>query len=351
MILLNVYGKIEPLIISRKLGIEVSNLPNDWVLGFQDDLAEEILLREQNIRVWGKTNISSMGITNYKPSELVKAANWSVDSGVHVSDLQIIAENLIGIQMLDLDNSYMRLKNEMMDSPSCETSYPYMFIKFCCTIQNAFSAKNILHQRIPFCTYSSDEFNSKPLILNFLSATMNYDSNTEKYKKECISSLIKVGAIVDNFLESEEDFWMFDYIINSMFFDQKYNAYHIFKVMSLIEMLIINPNGTGKTVGELESKLPQFLTGIRVEDTKRTIFAEIMRKLRNKIAHGDFKAVQQLLERYRTEFMGNYDYDEFEYSIENWTYLSICCALDEILSEIIWQLITNKSKIRSIQIS
>jgi hypothetical protein len=49
--------------------------------------------------------------------------------------------------------------------------------------------------------------------------------------------------------------------------------------------------------------------------------------------------------------MKSYEFDEFEYSIENWIYLNICCKLDEVLNEIVWQLITQKDKIRRIQFS
>lgn len=87
-----------------------------------------------------------------------------------------------------------------------------------------------------------------------------------------------------------EDFWLLDYIINAVFSDSEQNAYHIFKVMSLIEMLIINPKGKGKTLGEIEHKLPQFLSDC-IEASQRTLFSEIARKLRNKIGPGDFVSI------------------------------------------------------------
>ncbi|GJM72662.1 hypothetical protein HMSSN036_48780 [Paenibacillus macerans] len=243
---------------------------------------------------------------------------------------------------LDFENSYLQLKNNTMDSPTCEVLFPRKFINFCNIIQYAAGAKDDLNNRIPFSIYSSDELNAKPRILNYFRAMIKHEFDLEIYKNECISSLVRIGSLIDDFLQGEEDFWMLDYIINSMYHDRDYDAYHIFKVMSLIEMLIINPLRNGRTVGELERKLPQFLKEDQVEDAKKASFVEIMRKLRNKIAHGDYRGIQQLLERYRNEFMVNYEYDEFEYSIENWIYLNICCRLDEILSEIVWKLITNK---------
>jgi hypothetical protein len=76
-----------------------------------------------------------------------------------------------------------------------------------------------------------------------------------------------------------------------------------------------------------------------------------MRKLMSKIAHGDFKEVKTILEQYRNDFMQNFQYDEFEHSIENWTYISICCELDKILSEVLWKLISDKQGLKVFQCS
>lgn len=111
--------------------------------------------------------------------------------------------------------------------------------------------------------------------------------------------------------------------------------------MSLIEMLIINPNGNGKTQGELERKLPRFLLN---ELNDKELFCTIVRKLRNKIAHGDFETFQKLLEEYRENFMQNFWYDEFEYSIESWTINSICLSLKSAFSEILFEFFSNKEE-------
>lgn len=349
MIILNFYGNIEKTIISKKLGIGVSNPPSDWIKGLQDDMLEEILVREHNLKVWAKEEFMNIQPSNYDLTALVQKANWNNYLKDYNSDLEVIAKNLIAIDVLDFENSYLKLKNNIMDSPTCEVSFPLKFIDFCNKIQRSSKGKGILNNTIPISTFSSDEFHEKPRILNFLYAMLDSKLDFEDYNNGCLSSLIKVGALIDDFLQNDEDFWVLDYIINSMYHDREYNAYHVFKVMSLIEMLIINPSVNGRTVGELERKLPLFIKDLQLGNNKKVIFAQIMRQLRNKIAHGDFRGIQQLLKRYRDEFMINYKYDEFEYSIENWTYLNICCRLDDILNEIVWELITNKDQLRLLQ--
>ena len=84
---------------------------------------------------------------------------------------------------------------------------------------------------------------------------------------------------------------------------------------------------------------------------ERALFSEIVRKLRNKIGHGDFEAVQQLLDQYRNSFMQNFRYDEFEYSIENWTYGNICINLDSALNEILWLMLSDRAQLASVQMS
>lgn len=120
------------------------------------------------------------------------------------------------------------------------------------------------------------------------------------------------------------------------------NAYYVFKILSLIEMLLINPSNNGRTQGEIERKLPQFLSN-RIDNSKKTLYAEYMRKCRNKIAHGDSEFIAKLLKDYRNEFMKNFWYDEFEYSIDNWTYGNISLELDEALNNILGFMLNDKT--------
>ena len=149
---------------------------------------------------------------------------------------------------------------------------------------------------------------------------------------------------------NDENFWMLDYLVNAISVDKNYDAYHVFKNMSLIEMLIIKPN-KGKCEGEMEAKLPLFMKSDSLDPSLKIKFSQITRKLRNKIGHGDFIGVHKLLDQYKNIIIPEYNYDEIEYSVENWNYLSICCKLDEILSEIIWILLTDKEELLKIQYS
>lgn len=353
MILMNMYGKIKPQIISKKLGIGICNPAPDWVNDLQNDIEEEILIHKHKLNIYQKDGIEipSFVFERYNIDEIIKRFKWEEDEK---SAKQIIAEHLIEIQVFDFDNSLLKQKNELLDSPTCEPQYAKLFLNFCCMVQSSSMAKNIIPNQVPFMLYDSDDFYEKPRIINFLEAMINLHSHSSMdwkcYTDGGIKSLEYIGSLVDEFLISEEHFWLFDYIINAVYTarENQLNAYHVFKVMSLIEMIIVNPKNRGHIQGEIENKLPQFLPD-SISYNHRIIFCQLMRKLRNKIGHGDYKAVQKILEEYRNLFMQNYVYDEFEYSIENWTYLNICVTLDETLNNIFWMLLYDTNNIRSIQ--
>lgn len=352
MVLLNMYGKIESTIISKKLGVGICNPAPDWVEGLQDDFNEEILVYNHKISSFKQSGMDvSWATGRYDLQNIVEQLGWQEDEK---SDMQIIAEHLIEIQVSNFESSLLQMKNENLDSPTCEPQYTRKFLDFCCKVQSSKSAQKVIPKQIPFSTYNSDDLQREPQIINYLQAMLhphpNYKVTVSDYTQGGITSLTKIGKLIDDFLVTDKDFWLFDYIINALFSDKDHNAYHVFKTMSLIEMLIINPKGNGKTAGEIERKLPQFLSS-RIPQEAGALFSQIMRKLRNKIGHGDFTAVQQLLEDYRQTFMQNFWFDEFEYSVENWTYGDICLRLDEALNEILWLMLFDKDKLVSLQMS
>lgn len=348
MVLLNIYGKIQPVIISKKLGVGISNLPIDWVNGLQDDLVEEILIHNHHIKSYEKKNLNNNWVSKkYDLKQMVKKLGW-LENGKKAT--QIIAENLIEIKVSAFHNSLLQIKNQHISDPTCEPQYARKFLNLCYKVQSSNNAKKIIPDRVPFSIYNSDDFNDKPRILSDLQFSLN-PHPFRKFQQNArtiggIKSLMYLGKLIDKFLISIEDFWLLDYIINAIFSDDEPNTYHIFKVVSLIEMLIINPSK--KMAGEIEQKLPQFLSD-NIEASQHVLFAEIIRKLRNKIGHGDFNAVQKLLWQYQHYFMKNFCFDECEYSIENWIYNSICLRLDETLNEILWLMISDRDKLVKIQ--
>ncbi|MCF6411497.1 hypothetical protein [Pseudalkalibacillus salsuginis] len=350
MVILNIFGEIEEIIISHKLGITISNLSKEWLVEIVENMKEEIHNREFDIK---KFNKYDNRFKNYNLSDVVSHENFKGLLELKDSEeknLEEIASKLICIQVGDYDNSYLKNKNRYIDNPTCEKEFEEKFIHFYSFITKySFNSKNN-KWNVPFSIYSSERARyEETRMLNFITASIKqkaYSSFSDS--RNIIDDLIEFGKLIDSYLDNYGDFQKLDYLINALYDDNNYNAFHLFKVFSLIEMLIINPQK--KLYIELEEKLPYFIidNDFKSDDEKKG-FVVLIRKIRNKIAHGDFMAVKKLLEDYATKYMKHFWFDYYEYSRENWIYLSICCRLDEIVSKIIWQLIYDKKVLYSIQ--
>lgn len=95
--------------------------------------------------------------------------------------------------------------------------------------------------------------------------------------------------------------------------------------------------------------LPQFFEPLNSEsDAKRQ--AEFFRKMRNKIAHGDFLAFEIVVETYAAEFMdGRFAFDYSEYSRKNWAVQHICCELDDVIRKLLRMLLFNRAELERIK--
>ena len=116
------------------------------------------------------------------------------------------------------------------------------------------------------------------------------------------------------------------------------------KALALRQLFIDN-----RKESELDTKLPQFFEPLDPEgDTKRQ--AELFRKMRNKIAHGDFLAFETVVETYASEFMdGRFAYDYSEYSRKNWAVQHVCCELDNVIRKLLGMLLFNRRELERIK--
>lgn len=151
---------------------------------------------------------------------------------------------------------------------------------------------------------------------------------------EFIKSLIEWGRLIDNFLQTENDYYQLDFLCNAIFDESKCDTYQYMKLFSLCQMFLEN-----KRESELDEKLPFFLDE-RIDFKTRKQMAQQLRRIRNKIAHGDFKHFNNEIEKYAQKFLdGKLYYDYTEYSRQNWVLLSICCTLKDALALIIYYLL------------
>lgn len=159
-----------------------------------------------------------------------------------------------------------------------------------------------------------------------------------------ILALQEWGKLFDSFLCSRNDYLLFDYLVNTIHKDNEYNANHLVKAFSLCQLFLEN-----RKESELDTKFPQFFEPLDPEsDTKRQ--AELFRKMRNKIAHGDFLAFETVVETYASEFMdGRFAFDCSEYSRKNWAVQHVCCELDNVIRKLLGMLLFNRRELERIK--
>lgn len=327
MVVLNIYGKIKPICISKKLGLYISNLPKEKNNNWNEMLYEEMILAKKRI---------SQNSRRYKlkPAFEVEKFYSDICSSVQTEDvsnykmMHEIVDNMICLY-LDYNYDDMPLggwNTNCFDGRFCEDDYAEKIINF---INNIDETGNV-----PHCIYSSnDDFHNPYRFLH-------YRANADKY----INSLKSWGEIFDNFLLNKNDYLQLDYLINSFFKDNDYNEYHFLKLYSLCQLLLEKEREI-----ELDKKLIAFLDNKYPEKLKNIIPGKL-RKMRNKIAHGDFIAFENLVEEFASEIMdGNFSFDYSEYSRKNWVILHICCELENVVKKMVNMLFFDRSKLEKIK--
>lgn len=131
--------------------------------------------------------------------------------------------------------------------------------------------------------------------------------------------------------------------MNSIHKDNGYNENHLMKAYSLCQLFLENEKEI-----ELDFKLPYFIEGY--SDEERNLCAKLLRRLRNKLAHGDFIGFEAIIEEYASSLMdGRFQFDYSEYSRKNWTILHVCCLLDEVIRRLIETMLLDRDRLQNIK--
>ena len=342
MIIINIYGTIKPTVISKKLGLGVRNIPDEW----HETLIKE--MEKETSQLDNPLQYFSFYESMKKKNSLSQKNTTNV---ISLSDMQPyfkhLSENLITLDVIDFENSLLQLKNSYMHSPMCEEDFSKKIIKLLRILDSIQERERLFgHCFLDIIYDSKDRFRKTGLLT---SINPNLKDDAPPRTKTVISNLQSLGKLLDDFFNDEEDFFLFDYLVNAFNFEKKYDTYHLFNIMALIEMLITNPKNNGQVMDELVVKMPLFMMNSHIKKHQQKAFCRSVKKIRNKIAHGDFQGLRKLLQIQREKFMKTFYFNEYEYSLDNWVLSSICIELEGILKEILWLLFNNRSKLNKIQ--
>ena len=322
MVVLNICEKIEPICLSKKLGLYISNLKDSPYGNWNDMVVDEFIEAYKIVKITTekhKIDFENRAYEHYKkhfPS--IMQEHSSFDNDV----IKKIAPDLVCIYF-NYNYEDMPMggwEDNPFDGRFCEKDYAELIVDFI-----HFLSKD---NTCPFWIYSS-----------------NYDEPTPFHKllwvrndSKCkIAYLKSWGQKLDNFLEERNDYLELDYLIRSIHDEHEYDAYHLSKMYSLCQLFLENEHES-----ELDQKLPQFIDP-KYELSERIEIAKMLRQMRNKVAHGDFIAFEKKAEEYAQKFMdGRYWFDYSEYSRKNWVLLNVCCLLSDSVKMLIEKLFENK---------
>lgn len=314
MVVLNIYKKIDSICISKKLGLYIGNLPEEWKSELKERIIEsknEIVKNQKKYNIEKRYNFNEFYRNILKEEYIEMASEDTI--------IDKIVDKMICIYF-DYDYSDMPLGDwttNCFDGRFCEEDYSEKIIDF---ISFLFNELDYEHKTSIYYIYSS-----------------NYDRIQNEYQifsnnKESlngINTLIKWGEIFDQILKKRNDYLRFDYILNAIHEESNNSEYQFFKLYSLCQLFLEKSNEY-----ELDWKLPYFFNKNYSLDERKDI-SSILRKMRNKIAHGDFVALENMIEEYNRIAMVGFRYDYSEYSRRNWAILNACCLMEDIIRKLI----------------
>ncbi|WP_159633244.1 hypothetical protein [Erysipelothrix anatis] len=339
MVIIDVFGKIEKISISDKLKLYVSNVPNDWKESLIEDMLKEIRQQkvdiEDNLRRYGNAYQTEFSISYLK--KIIKAHDIDY-SDYNLNSIENCIQCLIDSMIcLFLDYEYSDMPffdwtTNCFDGRFCEEDYAEKIMDFSNFVNH--DIKNGFNMN---CIYTSN-MNPREHTRILLNLTFRVDSEFKNWKStdEYINELKEMGTRIDNILNSENDYYKLDYIMNGLFKDNNYNQNHYLKTFTLLELVLLRPN---QDISEIDQLLIPYLDneyGLVSSDVAR-----LLRQMRNKIGHGDFKGFNEKAEKFAQKYMKNFWFDYTEYSRLNWVLLHTCCLLDDLLRTALFHQLKN----------
>ncbi len=228
MIALNTYGIIEPVCISQKLKLYISNLPcteeDDWNTALQQEM--KLALSKYTLDCISK---GIQPVLRLRDIHAKQFPNSQLSSDASVDDiLKEISNNMI---RLYFDYQYGDIPlgdwtTNCFDGRFCEEDYAEKIVDFLMFI--ASSCDERLPSYTPQWIYSSNE--DEPSAHRFFWGGPHISN--------CIDSLVQWGSMIDNFLEERNDYLQLDFLASAIHEQGSYNTYHFLRSYSLCQLLL-----------------------------------------------------------------------------------------------------------------
>lgn len=339
MTVLSILGRIEPTCISEKLKLYIANVPGDEDNNWQSELVAEM---QKGLALREMTDT----FLDIKSGDRMAIAMLSHHKGTIDTESDLLScLNTIASQMVYLyfDYEYDDIPmggwdTNPFDGRFCEKDYAEKILDFM-----RFAVHNDEHnmpdgiEHIPMCTYSSN---------HDLTGDYRFIFTYTHAISKAIESMKCFGEMLDRCLQCKTDYYLLDYLCNAIhqIEGDECSTFRYMKLYSLCQLFLEKDKES-----ELDWKLPLFLEPEHTDEEKAKK-ATLLRKIRNKIAHGDYVKYEEVIEEYASIIMDpNFNYDYSEYSRQNWVLLDICISLQKALQRMITLWLQDKNKLNQIK--
>lgn len=363
MVLINLFKNINPICISKKIGLYLKN-PNENILykyvneivkdEFYINSCEEKNYRKKVIEYFKDEfykNSYEEDISKFNSRQLVKfITKRLIVLDVEVSNNTIIVDDGI-FDLYDEKSIAKALRSKPLLNPIDEYEIEYKIIYLFNFLRHVHSKRNEL-DILFYNGYPNDRTNEIFNDLFFKTFKgrkiheyfmYQYYSNSEYEFKSKINDFIKFGSKIDQYIECSNDFFKLDFIIEILLAADE-NIYAFLNYIELIEMLIINPKRSIRD--QFKEKIKFFMNQNEFK-CKEDIedFSVKLYDIRSRLVHGNYNTLKKELINFNKKYNKNVNYDYGEFKEQNWIMINISFKLKKILRNIIEIMLEDKNKL------
>lgn len=356
----------ESICISKKIGLYLNNYKKGEIYDYIKEIIEKNYknstenckeLRKKIIECFEDKyykNEIKKDISKFNSRQLISL----IAKKVLVLELEISEETIIVdddiFEEYDDENIAKALRTNPLINPIDEYDIEYKMLflfNFLGDNKNKRDDIDIIY----YNGYSRDDFYDGKYIFNqFFNKTYigrkehkywgyKYYKDSDKEYREKISSFIEFGQRVDKYIEGANDYFILDFIIETLIYAQNY-MYSLLNYIQLIEMLIVNPKCSARE--QFKQKLKLFIDDDEIKDKEQIEeFSTKLYDIRSRLIHGDYNALKKELIRFSKKFNSGMEYDYGEFKEENWIIMDISNRARHILRNILEVMLNDKKRL------
>lgn len=353
MLILNLLGFLpEKIIISHFFNLSIETLSNKYEKGdFEyDQIRKAVELERVNrIEKFKDENIvlesafDSVKQQNrflyyrilsvYK--ELLDNSLFQVDTEKDYMHPMSFILNEVSSELTDVEYKSMKL-TDFFGGINERTFEEYFLNLFNLVKEKIKPDKAILNSTIPLIYiksfgFQSDFLTSMDIEPYRIKQMENYTSMLKKFYDEI--ELLKIfGNLLDNFFTTQNDANKFIFILKNLPMSANDNYSNFLVSISIIELF--KKNGFSWTETEKEELSKYFYGSYWVASIDEV---DLIIKIRNKLIHADYNQYFKLLDKYKKNYMKDFEFDQFEATDYRWILDSITIKVNGAVANIIWE--------------